>query len=154
MIRDILPMAVVVALLSGAGTAHAQSPASAPAQPPAQSPAQSPAPAWFQALDGDRSGAITLAEIHRARWGRFARFDADRDGFLVPAELRGSTTWLERFSWYDQDADGRISVAEFEAKGRQRFVMMDADADGRVTLEEIRSLSNASAPAASADTTG
>jgi len=105
--------------------------------------AETAQPNWFRSLDADKSGAITLAELHRARWGRFARLDANRDGFLDRAELKSNAQWLGRFQWYDQNGDARISISEFEAKGRARFVAMDRDGDGRVTIDEIRAMDNA-----------
>ena len=105
--------------------------------------AGSPAPAWFALLDMDASGAITLVELHRARWKRFARRDVDQDGYLDRAEIAASSTWLKHFGWYDDSRDNRISIAEFEAKGRERFVIMDLNADGRVTLKELQTLSKA-----------
>ncbi len=102
--------------------------------------AGSPRPSWFNSLDTDSSGAITLEEIHRARWSRFAQHDTNRNGYLERAEISGSKAWLKYFSWYDENHDEHISVAEFKAKGRERFIVMDLNADGQVTLKEIRTL--------------
>lgn len=111
--------------------------------------AETAQPKWFTSLDADRSGAITLSEMHHARWSRFARLDADRDGFLDRDEIAASAQWVKHFRWYDENNDERISVTEFEAKGRERFVAMDSDGDGRVTLDEIQTLQRAqNSPAA------
>ena len=102
--------------------------------------AGSPGPTWFNSLDTDSSGAITLEEIHRARWNRFAQHDTNRNGYLERAEISDSKAWLKYFSWYDENQDQHISVAEFKAKGRERFTVMDLNADGQVTLKEIHIL--------------
>ena len=102
--------------------------------------AGSPGPTWFKSLDTDSSGAITLEEIHRARWSRFAQHDTNRNGYLERAEISDSKAWLKYFNWYDENQDEHISVAEFKAKGRERFTVMDLNSDGRVTLKEIHTL--------------
>jgi len=102
--------------------------------------AGSPGPAWFNSLDTDSSGAITLEEIHRARWNRFAQHDTNRNGYLERAEISGNKAWLKYFNWYDEDRDEHISISEFKAKGLERFTVMDLNADGRVTLKEIHAL--------------
>ncbi len=102
--------------------------------------AGSPGPAWFNSLDTDGSGAITLEEIHRARWNRFAQHDSNRNGYLERAEISTSKTWLKYFGWYDENRDEHISIAEFKAKGRERFAVMDLNADGQVTLQELHTL--------------
>ncbi len=102
--------------------------------------ADSPEPNWFSSLDIDGSGAITLEEIHRARWDRFAQHDTNRNGYLDKAEISNSKTWLKYFGWYDENRDENISIAEFKAKGRERFAVMDLNADGRVTLRELHIL--------------
>ena len=102
--------------------------------------ADSPGPTWFNSLDTDGSGAITLEEVHRARWSRFAQHDTNRNGYLERAEISDSKAWLKYFSWYDENRDEHISVTEFKAKGRERFTVMDLNADGQVTLKEIHTL--------------
>ena len=102
--------------------------------------AGSPGPTWFNSLDTDSSGAITLEEIHRARWSRFAQHDTNRNGYLERSEISDNKAWLKYFSWYDEDRDEHISISEFKAKGLERFTVMDLNADGRVTLKEIHAL--------------
>ncbi|MBM09736.1 MAG: hypothetical protein CMF69_09205 [Magnetovibrio sp.] len=97
-------------------------------------------PKWFSSLDIDGSGAITLEEIHLARWNRFALHDTNGNGYLDRKEISTSKTWLKYFGWYDENHDEHISIAEFKAKGRERFAVMDLNADGRVTLRELHIL--------------
>ncbi len=103
-------------------------------------PAIAGGPAWFAALDADASGTISLSEMHRARFERFKRADANADGSLSRVEIGTSTNWVKWFGWYDANTDGRISIAEYEAKGHERFQLMDTNRDGRVTLVEIHNL--------------
>jgi len=102
-----------------------------------------PAPDWFRAIDRDTDGVITLDELHNARYQRFARVDADRDGRLSPRELRADQAWLSRFAWFDTDRDGRISIAEFETKGMARFAVLDIDGDGKISLAEALNVAKA-----------
>ena len=102
--------------------------------------AGSPGPTWFTSLDADRSGTITIVEIHHARWARFAKHDANRNGYLERAEISTSKAWLKYFGWYDENRDEQISITEFEAKGQERFALMDLNDDGQVTLEELHTL--------------
>ena len=116
-----LPTAVVLTVLGVSAATGGEAPA---------------APEWFQALDRDRNGAITLDEMHGARYLRFARADTDRDGLLTPRELRADRPWLQRFATFDENKDGRISIGEFELQGRARFVTLDENGDGRLSLRE------------------
>lgn len=71
------------------------------------------------------------------------RFDANDDGQTTPDELRAGL--LGELNTYDADADGVLSLAEFETmhmahireKTVDRFQVFDADGDGRVTADEI-----------------
>ena len=100
-------------------------------------------PDWFRAIDRDRDGTITINEMHSARYLRFARADAYRDGLLTPKELRTDRPWLQRFAWGAVNRDGRISIGECEAKGHARFVALDLNGDGRLSLREIMVMKNA-----------
>lgn len=82
--------------------------------------AETSVPNWFMAPDSDNSG-----------------------GHLDRAELTVSASWLRHFDWYAANRDGRVSIAEYEAKGRARFVRMDHDGDGRITRDEIDAMDNA-----------
>jgi len=102
-----------------------------------------PVPDWFQAIDRNQDGVISMDELHNARFQRFAQIDADRDGRLTPRELRADRALLSRFAWFDADRDGQISIGEFETKGMARFAMLDTDGNGRITVNEAVSVARA-----------
>jgi Ca2+-binding EF-hand superfamily protein len=98
-------------------------------------------------MDANGDGAI-----ERAEWKgppeRFDAVDGDRDGRITEAEVRqalaaaaGEGRWMDRnadaaFRRFDADQDGRITAAEW--KGRpETFKLLDADQDGAVTREEL-----------------
>ena len=125
----------------------------------------------FARLDLNRDGLLTQAEAkqgrvqikaqrqqvraqrQQARGERreqmFARRDADRDGFLAPAELgrRGD----QRLARLDADRDGRLSRAELQAprqradrgqrpgrgQGGGMFARLDVNRDGALSRAEF-----------------
>ena len=94
-----------------------------------------------------------LDELHNARYQRFARMDTDGDEQLSLRELRNDRTWLSRFTWFDSNGNGRISIDEYEAKGMARFSMLDTNGDGSITLAELRAITKA-AKRSKANTSG
>lgn len=130
---------------------------------------------WAQPqMDADGDGLVSRDEYQQQADERFARLDADSDGYLSPGELR-RTGERHRFApphdrrrplfdRADADGDGRLSVAEFEAflpdGGGERFGNADRDADGYLTPEELRhsiralSRRHAMQPFGDADTDG
>lgn len=110
------------------------------------------------AIDTNGDGRISRREFMSARppWARgqprprmarrrariFSRIDADRDGFISPAERRASLKrWFARM---DADGDGQLTRREFiEARRRlrggpaRRFGRLDANRDGAISFNEL-----------------
>jgi Ca2+-binding EF-hand superfamily protein len=123
-------------------------------------------PERFDALDGDRDGKVTEAEIRQAigamggegRWmdknadAAFRRFDANQDGKITAEEWKGRP---ESFARLDEDKDGAITREELTPKGpgagrkgdrpdvrsgkdSAHFLeKYDANRDGQITKEEF-----------------
>lgn len=112
----------------------------------------------FEALDLDGDGVITMAEIDSFREARFVRFDANEDGFLDQDEVIGrfselgrgdrrrgrrgsdddSTKWAHFIERFDEDGDGKLSLAELPARRLDRvFNRLDSDDEGTVTRAEF-----------------
>lgn len=106
--------------------------------------------AMFERLDLNKDGAVDAAEIVAARQIRFEASDANGDGKLTSEELqaahqkraaeqaeRHSSRMIKRL---DEDGDGAITKAEFDAKADRRGARMlkrlDADGDGKITKAE------------------
>src|SRR3546814_14161525 len=76
----------------------------------------------FDAMDADKDGKVTAAEMRAFRAARFARADADGDGKLTVEELDEArkAERQERLKkmvlWLDADGDGMLSAEEFEAR--------------------------------------
>lgn len=97
----------------------------------------------FAALDTDRNGQLSPTEFEAAR-ERGPRRDGPRmrmggrggpDGPGGPGGFgRGGRIGL------DGDNDGRISFAEFSARGTETFTLADANKDGTVTIAELQAL--------------
>lgn len=103
----------------------------------------------FGAVDADKDGKITTAEMDAFRAARVTEMDTDKDGKLSTAELSAmhmarmqervdqmATRMMER---HDADGDGMLTAAEFAtpAAPERMFEMADADGDGALTEAEI-----------------
>ncbi len=146
-------------------SSHAQTstePAPAPAAAPQTAPPAAPAPAMapgekpqrlphdkFAQVDTNHDGAISRDEAAAAPMlsGKFDEIDADRDGRVMPAELkayakthRGGAKGGGIFSKMDSNGDGVVTREEVAANPKlaRRFDAADMDHDGRVTPEEAK----------------
>lgn len=103
----------------------------------------------FAAVDADKDGKITEAEMQAWRAAQVAGVDADKDGKLSADELKAmqmarmeeraanmASKMVERM---DADGDGLLSAAELAARPgpAMMFDRLDADGDGAVTEAEI-----------------
>ncbi|GAB3337336.1 hypothetical protein [Marilutibacter aestuarii] len=108
------------------------------------------------ALDANADGRISKVEAgtDSPLGKRFDDIDANRDGYIVRAELRASHEKMraefqaraaerhkERFAGADGNKDGRLSKAEVEAgmpRLAKAFAFLDENRDGYLSAEEAR----------------
>lgn len=98
-----------------------------------RSDAEAQAAARFAALDSDRDGKLTAAELRAARPERPGPRPEGRRVGRGPGD-RGPGMGMARM--LDGNGDGAISRDEFVAGTLRRFDMADADRDGRLTKPE------------------
>lgn len=116
-----------------AGTLAALTPAAArtadalPDRPIARTEVIAKVKALFGLLDTNRDGVVTPAEFHAYLAGTKAT-PAAADPFT-----HVGAHWFER---NDADGDGRVTLAEAEARPLRMFDMADVDKDGVVSVRE------------------
>lgn len=87
--------------------------------------------------DANGDGSITRDEFLAHPLAMFARLDVNNDGVISAAERpQGPPHGGGHGGGPDADNDGRLSRAEFDARGAAMFDRLDANDDGRVTREE------------------
>lgn len=103
----------------------------------------------FAALDTDKDGKITVAEMEAFRAARVAEMDADKDGKLSAAELsamqmarmqaRADEMAARMIERHDADGDGLLTTAEFMTPPmpERMFERADTDGDGALSAEEV-----------------
>ena len=103
----------------------------------------------FAAIDADKDGKITPAEIEAHRTAEITAADTDGDGFLNAEELaalqvkqmsaRGGQMAERMLTRLDSDKDGKLSLAEMQARrpADRMFDRLDADNDGALSEAEI-----------------
>ncbi|WP_169311056.1 EF-hand domain-containing protein [Cereibacter changlensis] len=102
----------------------------------------------FQALDADKDGRVTQAEVDAERQSRLDLLDGNDDGQVGAAELsamfmqgmqaRADARAARMVEQFDGNGDGQISAAEFAAGPRPMtlFQRMDTDKDGAISQAE------------------
>jgi Ca2+-binding EF-hand superfamily protein len=90
----------------------------------------------------------TRAEAATQAEARFARADANRDGFLTQDEMQARAEARDgehrgrggfggrRFEAMDADHDGRVALTEASRAALERFDRIDADHDGSISQGE------------------
>ena len=79
---------------------------------------------------------IDRREYFKALEFKFFRQDADGDGRLTPAELKGVK--LEDFQSADPNADGKLDLNEYIDARWIDFDVADENPDGLLTLDEVK----------------
>lgn len=101
----------------------------------------------FDAIDADKDGKLTKAELEAHRAAEFAAADTNSDGLLDAGELaaqhlaRMAATAADRsaqmIARMDDNGDGSLSVDEMQQTMMDRgFSRLDADNDGAITKAE------------------
>jgi len=113
----------------------------------------------FMALDADRDGEISEAEINNAPTA-LRKLDKDGDGKLTREELRpprdgqgrplgrgedrpqrGSPElYTQRLLSLDKDGDGKVSKEEAPERMRDNFDRIDTNGDGYIDSAEIEAM--------------
>ncbi len=104
-------------------------------------------------MDADKDGSVSAEEFKAFRSQKFADADKNNDGNLdageyealskVMAEKRKKAMEMAKkkkakkhFDKMDTDGDGKISKAEFDAKGERGFIRMDKNDDGMLNMDD------------------
>lgn len=152
-------LATTFVLLAPLAQAQAQPPAPAPVATPAPAPAPMPAEKpqrmsadKFQQVDTNHDGAITREEAGAAPMlsSRFDEIDSDKDGRVLPAELKAyakthrnsmdGAKGMKGRNKLDANQDGEVTRDEVAGhpKALAKFDAADTDKDGRLSREEAR----------------
>ncbi len=92
---------------------------------------------WFQKVDADANGAISLREFLKKRGEQFATLDFDKNGTVTMTEYANAETSVRRFLDLDRDGNSEVGFDEYLAPSRTRFQHMDDNADGKISVTEI-----------------
>lgn len=144
-------LAAAFALLAPMAQAQAQPPAPAPSAAPAEKPQRLSADK-FQQIDTNHDGAISREEAGAAPMlsSRFDEIDSDKDGRVLPAELKAyakthrnsmdGAKGMKGHNKLDANQDGEVTRDEVAGhpKALAKFDAADTDKDGRLSREEAR----------------
>lgn len=136
--KEIMSAALAGLIALGGAAAHAKSPEHADG---------------FVQIDTNADGQISQEELNEMAKLRFARMDADGDGFLTATEMHshkgkgGDKRDAKMLKRCDANGDGTLDESELQkaadARGmkgvERRMTRMDADKDGKLSLAEMTS---------------
>jgi hypothetical protein len=96
----------------------------------------------LEAVDANKDGAITQAEIDQFRQGQIARFDANKDGSLSLDEYQA--LWLDHmrermvdaFQEHDDDGNGQVTTEEFDKHFAGLVERLDRNGDGQLNADD------------------
>lgn len=91
---------------------------------------------FFERMDSNKDGKVTLAEAEALGKAKFAELDKNKDNVLVADELKGPHP---RFRKADANNDGKVTLAEATAKGQEMFTRLDKNNDKVLTKDELPS---------------
>ena len=95
----------------------------------------------FERMDLNKDGSVTREEMEEAAEKRMKRF-GDRDfGKSKRGEgygHHGKHGYGSMFGRADADRDGKVSLAEFDARGEKMFKRFDRDGNGKIELKGDR----------------
>ncbi|MCB1559763.1 MAG: hypothetical protein KDI75_01485 [Xanthomonadales bacterium] len=101
-------------------------------------------PPRLSALDANKDGKLSAAEISAAENDRIARLDANGDGEVTAEEFKAQreARRLERqqkmMARLDTNGDGMVSTDEVKARGHERMMRLDTNGDGEISAEELK----------------
>ena len=95
----------------------------------------------FARLDANRDGFVSWEEAAPSRAREFDTLDKNNDRRITNAEFRSQ----QPFASFDINQDGAVSKAEFLATHRSMFMQFDADANQRISMSEFAAAQRAAA---------
>ncbi len=89
---------------------------------------------FFEHMDQNKDGKVTLAEAEALGKAKFTELDKNKDNVLSADELKGPHPRLRHA---DANGDGKVTLAEATAKGQEMFTRLDKNKDKVLTRDEM-----------------
>lgn len=90
---------------------------------------------FFERMDTNKDGKVTLAEAEALGKAKFTELDKNKDNVLSADELKGGPH--PRLRHADANGDGKVTLAEATAKGQEMFSHLDKNKDKVITRDEM-----------------